>query len=232
MMENRSMARMTRYSAAILVGAPWVLFLICYFLNPQWVLTRDALSSFGDPSFSKFPWVYNVGLGIIAIVIWVMSVGIVATSEKKMHVFGGAFWFVAGIFLALIGIYHGGTYPHDFVSTYFFVQAALAMVFMGIGSFTAQDFAGAVTPIGLAILMPLGDILIPFPSAATTEIFEIMLIDAWVLFSLFYATKAVPVVSLVGKSKGRANSMLESTTVWSMVAVFTLLLGLIIFLSW
>ena len=82
--DKESLKKMTKYSALTLVIAPWILFLICYLLNPQWVLTRDALSSFGDPSFSKFPWVYNVGLGIIAIVIWAMSLGIVATSEKKM----------------------------------------------------------------------------------------------------------------------------------------------------
>ena len=229
--DKESLKKMTKYSAITLVILPWVVFLICYLLNPQWVLTRDALSSFGDPSFSKFPWVYNVGLGIIAIVIWVMSLGIVATSEKKMQVFGGAFWFVAGIFLSLIGIYHGGTYPHDFVSTYFFVQAALAMVFMGIGSFTAQDFTGAITPISLAILMPLGDLLIPFPSSATTEIFEIALIDAWVLFSLFHATKSVPVASLASKEKSEPLSRFKSITVWFLVAVFTSLLGLIVFLG-
>lgn len=229
---KETLERMTKYSALTLVIAPWVLFLICYILNPQWVLTRDALSSFGDPSFSKFPWVYNVGLGIIAIIIWVMSLGIVATSEKKMQVFGGAFWFVAGIFLALIGIYHGGTYPHDFVSTYFFVQAALAMVFMGIGSFTARDFSGAITPIGLAILMPLGDILIPFPSSATTEIFEIVIIDAWVLFSLFHAQKTVPVASLARKRGNEKYCGLKSIIVWLLVAVFTSLLGLIVFFSW
>ncbi|MEM0135140.1 MAG: hypothetical protein QXU18_07950, partial [Thermoplasmatales archaeon] len=172
-----------------------------------------------------------VGLGIIAIVIWIMSLGIVATSEKKIQIFGGAFWFVAVIFLSLIGIYHGGTYPHDFVSTYFFVQAALAMVFMGIGSFTAQDFTGAIAPISLAILMPLGDLLIPFPSSATTEIFEIALIDAWVLFSLFHVPKAVPVPSLGEKDSGRPLSRIKSITLWILVAVFTSLLGLIIILG-
>jgi hypothetical protein len=105
------------------------------------------------------------------------------------------------------------------------------MVFMGIGSFTAQDFTGAITPISLAILMPLGDLLIPFPSSATTEIFEIALIDAWVLFSLFHATKSAPVASLASKEKSKPLSRFKSITVWFLVAVFTSLLGLIVFLG-
>lgn len=176
--------KMTGYFGGSLVVVPWLLFLLCYFLNPQWVLTRDALSSFGDPSFSQFPWVYNYGLAIIALIIWLMSLGIVATAENKVQVFGGTFWFVAGIFLALIGYYHGGTYPHDFVSTWFFAQAALAMSVMGLGSYFSHDVRGAVVPIILAILMPLGAVLVSFPSAATTEIYEIVVIDAWALFSI------------------------------------------------
>ena len=219
----------TRYSALALVILPWILFLLCYLLNPQWVLTRDALSSFGDPSFSKFPFVYNYGLGIIAIVIWIMALGIVVTSENKMQTFGGAFWFVAGFFLAMIGIYHGGTYPHDFVSTYFFVQAALTILVMGIASFTAQDFKGAVVPISLAIIMPLGDILIPFPSSATTEIFEIVIIDAFVIFSLLNASGRVKMIGTSQKRATRPSPRIQSIVIGFLVTFFLVLLGLIVY---
>lgn len=184
---------MERYFGGALVIVPWILFLICYLLNPQWILTKDALSSFGDPSFSQYPWVYNVGLGIIAVIIWFMSLGIVANAVNKVQVFGGAFWFVAGIFLALIGYYHGGTYPHNFVSTWFFVQAAFSITIMGIGSYPNRDFRGSVVPIIIALLMPLGGILIHFPSAATTEVYEIIIIDAWAVFSLFHRPKKTEV---------------------------------------
>ncbi|MDG6988089.1 MAG: DUF998 domain-containing protein [Nitrososphaerota archaeon] len=221
--------RIAKYSGVALVVVPWILFLLCYLLNPQWILTRDALSSFGDPSFSKFPWVYNDGLGVIAVIIWVMSLGIVATSAKKMQVFGGAFWFVAGLFLALIGIYHGGTYPHDFVSTYFFVQAALAILVMGIGSFTAMDFTGAVIPVILAIIMPLGDILIPFPSSATTEIYEILIIDAWAIFSLFRSSGAVQLPNVAQAHFMEPPLRTKTIAFGLLVMVFVVLLGLIIF---
>ncbi len=181
-----SIGRMTNYFGGALVIVPWIVFLICYLLNPQWVLTKDALSSFGDPSFTQYPWVYNVGLAIISVIIWFMSLGIVASAENKIQVFGGTFWFVAGIFLILIGYYHGGTYPHNFVSTWFFVQAAFAITIMGIGAYPQHDSKGAIVPIIIALLMPLGGILIHFPSAATAEIYEIIIIDAWAVFSLFH----------------------------------------------
>ncbi len=181
---------LTRYAGGALVIVPWIVFLACYLLNPQWILTKDALSSFGDPSFTQYPWVYNVGLGVISVIIWLMALGIVATATNKVQVFGGAFWFVAGIFLALIGYYHGGTYPHDFVSTWFFVQAAFAITIMGIGSYPERDFRGSVIPIIIALLMPLGGLLVHFPSAATTEIYEIIIIDAWAVFSLFHKPAA------------------------------------------
>jgi hypothetical membrane protein len=221
--------KITRYSALALVILPWIVFLLCYLLNPQWVLTRDALSSFGDPSFSKFPFVYNDGLGVIAIVIWIMSLGIVVTSENKMQTFGGAFWFVAGFFLAMVGIYHSGTYPHDFVSTYFFVQAALTILVMGIASFTAHDFRGALVPISLAIIMPLGDILIPFPSSATTEIFEIVIIDAFVIFSLLNTSGTARMTRTDRKRAKPPYPRIQLIVVGVLVAFFLLLLGLIVY---
>ncbi len=179
------------YFLGALIIVPWILFLICYVLNPKWLLTRDALSSFGDPSFSQYPWVYNVGLGIIAVLIFFMSIGIVALANNKIHVFGGAFWFVAGMFLALIGYYHGGTYPHNFVSTWFFIQAAFAIYIMGLGAYVSKDFKSAIVSIALVILMALGSIFVRFPSAATIEIFEIVLLDAWALFTIFYTSKSL-----------------------------------------
>ncbi|MCL5680625.1 MAG: DUF998 domain-containing protein [Candidatus Thermoplasmatota archaeon] len=219
---------LTKYFGGALVGVPWVLFLVCYLLNPQWVLTRDALSSFGDPSFSHFPWVYNIGLGIIAVIIWFMSFGIIATAENKVQVFGGTFWFVAGIFLGLIGYYHGGTYPHDFVSAWFFVQAAFAITLMGIGSYASKDIRGAIVPLVIAILMPLGDILIPFPSSATTEIYEIIIIDSWALFSLLYKPKKLPSKWEEHVGKLKVHRVRDAIIVGSLSTVFFSLAVLII----
>ncbi len=176
--------RWTRYLGGSVVGVPWVLFALCYALNPWFVVTRDALSDFGGPPAGAVAWVYNVGLVLIAVIIGLFSLGLVVTSRDKVQVCGGAFWFVAGLFLALIGIFHEGTYPHDFVSTWFFIQVALAIGTMGVGSFLTRDSMGGTVSIACAALMPLGDLLVAWPSAATVEIYEILIIDAWALFLL------------------------------------------------
>ena len=183
----KRIGNLTGIFAISLVVVPWILFLICYIINPRWILTKDALSSFGDPSFTSYPWVYNYGLGIIALIIWFMALGMVIVAENKVQVFGGASWFMAGIFLALIGYYHGGTYPHDFVSTWFFVQAAISLAIMGLGAYPQRDFIGSVVPIAIAILMPLGSIVVHWPSAATIEIYEIIIMDAVVIFTIVHS---------------------------------------------
>lgn len=218
---------MTKYWGAALVILPWIVFLISYLLYPQWILTKDALSTFGDPSFSQYPWVYNVGLGIISVVIWMMSLGIVATARNKVQVFGGTFWFVAGIFLALIGYYHGGTYPHDFVSTWFFVQAAFAITIMGLGSYPEHDFRGSAIPIIIALFMPLGAILVHFPSAATTEIYEIIIIDAWAVFSLFHKPASATVPAGDGR-EGMLNSYKVQGAIVGVLAFAFFVLGTVV----
>jgi len=178
--------RIWKYSSLALLISPWFLFLSCYLLTPKWVLTKNALSDFGNPEFTKYFLVFDIGLIVLAIVIWLMSLSIVALAKNKVQVFGGAFWFVAGIFLALIGYYHEGTYPHNFVSVWFFVQGALAISIVGIGSYVDGDVKASVIQLIIAILMPLGAITIHFPSAATIEVYEIAIMDVWLIFYLLY----------------------------------------------
>jgi len=178
--------KLGKYSSWALLVSPWILFLVCYLLTPKWILTENALSDFGNPEFTKYYLVYNVGLIILAIIIWLMSLGIVARVRNKVQVFAGAFWFVAGIFLALIGYYHEGTYPHVFVSVWFFVQGALAIGIMGIGTYIEKDIKSSIIQLIIALFMPLGAIIVHFPSAATEEIYEISLMDVWLIFYLLY----------------------------------------------
>ncbi len=183
---SEKLGELGKYSEWALLISPWILFLACYLLNTQWVITKNALSDFGGPAFTKYYLVYDVGLIIIAIMMWFMALGIVSKARNKIQVFGGAFWFVAGIFLALIGYYHEGTYPHVFVSTWFFAQAALSITIMGIGAYPEHDLKSSAIPIIIAIFMPLGVMLVHFPSAATTEIYEIIIMDIWLVFSMLY----------------------------------------------
>lgn len=62
---------------------------------------------------------------------------------------------------------------------------------MGIGAYPEHYLKGAVVPLVIAILMPLGGVLVNFPSVALTEIYEIIMIDVWAVFSLVHKPKQV-----------------------------------------
>lgn len=217
------LGKLTGYFGSALLIAPWVLFFISYLLNPQWSLTRDALSDFGAPAFSHYAWVYNIGLGMVGAIICLMSLGIVATAGNKVQVFGGAFWFVAGIFLALIGYFHGGTTPHSFVSSWFFIQSAFAITIMGIGSYPDHDLTGAIAPIIIAILMPLGGILFYFPSVALAEIYEIIMIDGWAAFSLIHNRKRIVSVDSRNTVSTYTHDRRNAVIVGSLSLIFVVL---------
>ena len=77
----------------------------------------------------------------------------------------------AGIFLALVGIYHSGTTPHDFVSVWFFLQFALGSSVWGVGELLRRSRRGV-----LFLLVGVGAVivaqLVPWASNGLEECFE------------------------------------------------------------
>ncbi|MCG2870075.1 MAG: DUF998 domain-containing protein, partial [Vulcanisaeta sp.] len=122
-----------RYSGIIAVILAWVVIAVSISVNPWFVFTKNAFSDLGGP-YATDPWIYNYGLIITSVFVDLYSINLLLTSRNKVESFASAFVFVAGLFLALIGIYHAGTRPHVFVSTWFFVQMDMALIALGIGS--------------------------------------------------------------------------------------------------
>jgi len=83
---------------------------------------------------ANMPWIYNYGLITTGLVIMLYSAYLVYSSRGRLEAVGSGYVFIGGIFLALIGFFPGGTRPHIFVSTYFFVQMGLAILAMGLGT--------------------------------------------------------------------------------------------------
>jgi len=81
-------------------------------------------------------------------------------NEEKIGVIGSSFVMVTSIFLALIGIFHEGTYPHVFVSTWFFVQFNIAILTYGIGLLTRMKKLG-ISMILLFLVATLVAVLVP-----------------------------------------------------------------------
>ena len=156
-------------------------------VNPWFSIWRDAFSDLGGPQ-ARYPWIYNYGMVVVASLIMIYGACMVGSGLNKFHYVGGSFFMVAGMFLAMVGIYHEGTYPHVFVSQWFFYQADLSVLAWGIGSIKAGHRTAGYFEVAIALGGPLGADLIRWPSAATLEAYGIALIDVFALLVYYELT--------------------------------------------
>ncbi|MEO2152539.1 MAG: DUF998 domain-containing protein [Thermococcus sp.] len=143
--------------------------------NPWFSFWRNALSDLGGANATS-PWIYNAGLMVTSFFVMAFAVYLISTAVNKAQTVGGAYISVSAIFLALIGIFHEGTKPHVFVSTYFFVQFFLGALIYGLGARRNVRVASLV----LFALAVIGT-LFKWPSTALLETYEIILVMAFTL---------------------------------------------------
>ncbi len=156
---------------------------LIYWLFVAWSISRNgwfsffhnALSDLGSPEMAASPWIYNYGLILTAVFMLVFSIYLVLASENRLQTVGGAYISISALFLALIGVFHAGTRPHSFVSTYFFVQFFLGMLVYGAGSKDKAVRYGSGFIFALAVM----GTLINWPSVALIETYEITLVMAF-----------------------------------------------------
>lgn len=118
-------------------------------------------------------WLIVTSLFVLAFAIYL----ILASENRLQTVGGGAYISISAIFLALIGIFHGGTRPHVFVSTYFFVQFFLGALIYGVGSEKREIRYGSV----LIFLLALFGTFLEWSSVALIETYEIALVMTFTL---------------------------------------------------
>ncbi len=182
------MLRLLRYMGLAAAVLAWIVIAVSISVNPWFDLFEHALSDLGGPQASS-PWIYNLGLIAVALVVLIYSIYLVYVSTNKMEVAGSAFLVIAAIFLALIGVFPAGTRPHTFVSTWFFIQMDLAIASWGIGLILRKDRSAKHVGYlftALAIASPIIALAIDWPSVAIQEVFGIIVIDLWVV--LMYLT--------------------------------------------
>jgi hypothetical membrane protein len=110
-----------------------------------------------------------------------LSIHMIIVSRDKLGVVAGSYMSVAGIFLSLIAVFPAGTRPHVFVSTWFFIQAFIGALLYGLAR-VREDKIFSTTIFIIFILAVVGA-LIKWPSAATLEAYEIILLT---IFSILY----------------------------------------------
>jgi hypothetical membrane protein len=175
----------------------WVAVSIDAYLNSSWWrFTGSSFSALGDPSpnatgaAAGLYWIYNdVVIFPTAGLILLFSAALILVARNKIQATGGSFLMVSGIFLALVGIYHGGPPTpgsvHDFVSTWFFIQAAFGIFIWGIGTLWQGERAIGWSNVALVIGAIVIGFSVKFGSVAETEAFAIVVIDIWVIWLYF-----------------------------------------------
>ena len=143
--------------------------------NPWFSFWRNALSDLGGANANS-PWIYNAGLVVTSFFVLTFAVYLVLTALNKPQTVGGSYVSVSAIFLALIGVFHEGTRPHGFVSTYFFVQFFMGALIYGLGS-------GRKVKVASLVLFALAVIgaFFKWPSTALLETYEIILVMTFTL---------------------------------------------------
>lgn len=187
-MDRRKLAAVTGISVIVFA---WAVIGLSMYLNPWFSPTHGALSDLGGGTLSanghpapSYPYVYNVGLMITGILIMILSSIAISLSGNKVETVGESFFIIAGLFLALIGIYHEGTYPHDFVSIWFFMIATGAYFVIGISMLKGKirKFGAAITAIVPAAWIIYA--IVPWQSTAEDEIFGVVVIDILIILHI------------------------------------------------
>lgn len=187
---NRKQARIASSIAIAAIASAWMTVVISALLNPWFRITGNALSDLGGGNMlvnghpaPTDPWIYNGGLILTGILIIGFASYSQISIDRKMENAGLSFFIVSGLFLMLIGIYHEGTYPHDFVSIWFFILASLSYLVVGLSLLAGHKEHGAAILL-IVILSWIAYALVKWQSVAEDEIFGIAVIDAVVCIHL------------------------------------------------
>ncbi|MGC9134750.1 DUF998 domain-containing protein [Caldisphaera sp.] len=185
-----TMIKYFKYFSYLAILSSWITILISVYFNPWFKLTRNALSDLGGGNLlsghppPKYPFIYNYGMIITGLFMILFSIYIIYVSRNKIENSGGTIFSISGLFLILIGIYHEGTYPHDFVSMWFYIITSFSIFFIGISILAIKNYKYGLTLTLLPIISWLIYAFADFKSGAEGEIFGIIVIQISVIIYL------------------------------------------------
>lgn len=161
----------------------WLVILVSMAMNSWFVFTEHAFSDLGG-KLSRVPWVFNYGMMFTGLLIAGYGFYLVSESNNKITTVGSAFTIISGAFLTLIGAYPTGTYPHYFVSVYFFTQTDVAIGTWGLGLIRGENKDLGRIFFALSIVGPIIAALVDWPSTAVAETYGILIMNIWVVLML------------------------------------------------
>lgn len=189
------------FFAVLSILFAWFTISLAIYLNPWFHVTVNALSDLGgksinssDHPYPKYPFVYNGGLMITGLLIGLYSVTVINRSGSRVEITGFSFLILAGLFLALVGIYHEGTYPHVFLAEWFFLLGKISFLIVGISLILRKFQLYGTTMFVFNVIAWIVEVSIRFRSVAENEIYGILVLDLLILIHI------LSMVSRNGKS--------------------------------
>jgi len=177
---GRALLKLWRLTGILASVAAWLTIATSTYFNPWFNIWRHAFSDLGAPRAS-LPWVYNTGLVVSGALACLFSLYLLHVARSKVEAFSSSLLFVAGIFLALIGVFPSPTRPHTFVSTWFFIQVWLSFIGFSVASHLTRRRRLRTSLAVLGVLGPLGALLVEllwgWPSVALLEAYGIVVVN-------------------------------------------------------
>lgn len=156
----------------------WVVIAASVMANQWFRLDANAFSDLGAQT-ARMPWIFNYGMMGVGVVICVYSWALGVFASNRVETSSATFFMVSGAFLVLIGYFHEGTYPHLFVSYWFFIQSAVAIIAWGTGSMLEGERRTGALIAAMGILSAVAAAMVPWQSIGEAEAFGIAVIDVW-----------------------------------------------------
>jgi hypothetical membrane protein len=171
----------------------WFTILLAIYLNPWFHVNVNALSDLGGKAINSsghpspnYPFVYNGGLMITGLLIGLFSLAAIEKSVSRTEIIGFSFLILTGFFLALVGVFHEGTYPHVFLAEWFFLLGKISFLIIGISLILQKFRISGVIMFIFNIIAWIVEALIKFRSVAENEIYGVLVLDVLIIIYILH----------------------------------------------
>ncbi|MGC8506242.1 MAG: DUF998 domain-containing protein [Thermoplasmata archaeon] len=162
----------------------WFTILLAIHFNPWFRVDVNALSDLGGRAsgsnshpYPSYPFVYNGGIMITGGLIVIFSASVIRRSAYRTEILGFSFLTLSGVFLALVGLYHEGMYPHVFLAEWFFLLGKISFLIIGAALIIGKSEVYGISMVVFNIIAWIIEVSIKFTSVAESEIYGIIVLD-------------------------------------------------------
>ncbi len=161
----------------------WITISVAIYASPWFDLFSGAISDMGRLGLPT-AYLLNDGLMITSLLMMAYSVFLLRFMRLSLGHFSAGF-FLASFYLFLISEFPEGTTPHPTLPYQFFAYTLFSMLLFGISLFREGYLYNGAISVFCFIAGISGSLLVRWPSVATLELYNVVLITIGVM-NLFH----------------------------------------------